>query len=351
MKLVLIYLVIALAGFSLQAQTNLVLNPGFELYSQCPQNPGDFGKVSKWFRSKGSCDYFNSCANINSNISIPVNSVGQQQSHTGEAYAGIFTYVTSYLWPAPTPPGNLSIYYFWDVTEFFGIKLKYSLTSGKRYNCGFYSSLGYSCYYATKSMGMLFAADSIALTSGPTDNDKYFFASYMIDTLDPQVRYTGNEFLSDRNGWTKIEGSFIADGTEQYLYIGNFDHNPLVDTLNVFDSTYHHLNPEFNWNYSYYYIDDVWVYEDTTVSVNEEPSANVGIYPNPARDFVSIELPPNYSQVSLNIYNLTGQLISQKQITQPNQNILITELGNGMYIFVIQNEDRVIGRERVVVGR
>ena len=87
------------------------------------------------------------------------------------------------------------------------------------------------------------------------------------------------------------------------------------------------------------------------MGIEEKPIDNIDIYPNPAQDFVSVELPKNISKAQLAIYNLTGQLVLQKQIMQPNQQIPITELGNGVYIFVIQNEDKVIGRQRVVVAR
>lgn len=346
MKIVLIYLLVVLAGFSLQAQTNLVANPGFEQYSECPNGPTDFGKLSKWFKSTGSPNYYNTCSN-----SIPNNFNGQQEAFEGNGYSGIFTYVTPNLWFAPPPPGNLTVYYFWDVPEFFGTKLKYNLTAGKRYNCGFYVSLGDSCYYATKNMGMLFSSDSIYEPNPPTDNEIYLFNSYIIDSLDPQVRYTGNEFLNDRIGWTKIEGSFIADGTEQYLYIGDFDHNPLNDTLNVFDSTYHHFNPEFNWNYSYYYIDNVWVYEDSTTSVEETPAYSISIYPNPATEVLNIKYNQPIKDVTfINIYDATGKFLFSKTINDLMNIIDISNYNSGFYMYRIveNNQIRYNGKFTIV---
>jgi hypothetical protein len=66
---------------------------------------------------------------------------------------------------------------------------------------------------------------------------------------------------------------------------------------------------------------------------------------------LSIDLPKNINQASLYIYNLTGQLVLQKQITQPNQTVPITELGNGVYVFVVESGGEVVGRKRVVVAR
>lgn len=112
-------------------------------------------------------------------------------------------------------------------------------------------------------------------------------------------------------------------------------------------------------NTAYIYFDyNEAIITNTAINTIEEPlgisvadaATPFAIYPNPAMDFVSIYTTANYKQAQLMIYNLTGQLITQKQITQANQ-IPITELGNGMYIFVVQNGDTVIGRQRVVVVR
>lgn len=83
----------------------------------------------------------------------------------------------------------------------------------------------------------------------------------------------------------------------------------------------------------------------------EEDDFSLFVYPNPAEEYVSIDLPIMYNKGTVQIYNMQGQLVSQKQITQPNQQIPISELGNGMYIFVIQNGDKVIGRQRVMLER
>ncbi|UPT66864.1 MAG: T9SS type A sorting domain-containing protein [Sphingobacteriales bacterium JAD_PAG50586_3] len=112
-------------------------------------------------------------------------------------------------------------------------------------------------------------------------------------------------------------------------------------------------------NTAYIYFDyNEAIITNTAVNTIEEPlgisltdaATPFAIYPNPAMYFVSVYTTANYKQAQLMIYNLTGQLITQKQITQANQ-IPITELGNGMYIFVVQNGDKVIGRQRVVVVR
>ncbi len=131
------------------------------------------------------------------------------------------------------------------------------------------------------------------------------------------------------------------------MIIGNFNEISNDDTLSVEGVGNNWVIPQS----AYIYIDSVSLTLCDDVGIEEKPIDNIDIYPNPAQDFVSVELPKNISKAQLAIYNLTGQLVLQKQIMQPNQQIPITELGNGVYIFVIQNEDKVIGRQRVVVAR
>ncbi len=113
-----------------------------------------------------------------------------------------------------------------------------------------------------------------------------------------------------------------------------------IAILNCFklngDVKYPIINPFCN-DYSY-------------ITSNEEnkPIA-LYIYPNPASNFVSISLPTNQINSRLSIYNLTGQLVLQKPIISTQ--IPIADLGNGMYIFVITADDKVLSRQRVVVAR
>jgi hypothetical protein len=65
-----------------------------------------------------------------------------------------------------------------------------------------------------------------------------------------------------------------------------------------------------------------------------------------ASNFVSISPPLNQINSRLSIYNLTGQLVAQKPITSTQ--IPIAELSNGMYIFVITADDKVLSRQLII---
>ena len=59
------------------------------------------------------------------------------------------------------------------------------------------------------------------------------------------------------------------------------------------------------------------------------------IYPNPASDFITIEL-ENNNEEKIKIYNIYGQLVKEVSISN-NQKLNITELTNGIYTVSFQS--------------
>lgn len=290
---------------------NLVPNGSFEMVNGCPFTFSLFDTtVYNWFQpSIGTADVFTPCG-VPNGRSVPHNSVGFQYPQHGDNYTGIVLYVAA----------------IYNYREYIAVGLLDTLKSGVNYCLKFYVNLSDNFWsLPISNIGVHFSPDSIY-----QNND---------DPLQviPQFENFNGNFISDTIAWTLIKGNYTAIGGEKYIYIGNFstDANTVIDTNSIAGRTY-------------IYIDNVQLYEcDSLIGVEENKIEPIKIYPNPAQDFVSIDIPKNYTQAQLSIYNLTGQLVSQKPI-QSNQNIPITELGNGMYIFVVQAGDRV-WRERAVV--
>src|SRR3989304_8059835 len=180
------------------SQTNLVPNPSFEQYDTCPQAPSKINFAKYWFNaSTGTTDYYNACFDTlqpwASLMDVPSNFIGYEYAKTGNAYAGLFA---SYGWL--------------DYREYAETKLVSQLQIGTKYYVLFYVSLPDSANYATDDIGILFASDST-----------YLNAFYNISAT-PQISNTQGLFLTNKIGWTRIEGSFVADSAYKYLIIGNF---------------------------------------------------------------------------------------------------------------------------------
>ena len=89
-----IIVLLLLCGLATKEQvitgTNLVNNPSFEEYYGCPTYAAQLYECKYWWGF--SSDYFNACATVNSNVSVPYSGAGFQYAHTGVAYAGFIIY-------------------------------------------------------------------------------------------------------------------------------------------------------------------------------------------------------------------------------------------------------------------
>jgi hypothetical protein len=324
------------ACLTLQAQVNLIPNGSFEILDTCPLGPNKLRFARQWFSpTAGSPDLYNSCANTQwgpGPTSIPESYAGVENPKDGIGYAGISIYYPD--------TGNYQ--------EYIAIKLDTILEKKQNYCFTMYCNLAdaffisyqhdglnpYPTIYATNSIGVYFSPDSI------------FQNNYTVLPYLPQIQNPTTNIIDSLTGWKRVNGYFRSEtGGEQYIYIGNFNTNANTPLTVLYPGE----NPE---PWIYFFLDDISLYAcESFVGVDENLTEQIAIYPNPAQDFVSVKMSKNVSNAMLNIYNLTGQLISQKQITQSDQTIPITELDNGVYIFVIQNEDTILNRQRIIIAK
>ncbi len=178
--------------------SNLVNNPSFEEYYNCPDNSNELYFCKYWWGN--STEYYNSCATV-PQLSVPSNFAGFQYAHTGNAYSGLGIY-------------EKSIYYT-DYREAIKTKLSDSLVANKRYCTNFYIALAQYSYISMynyillDSIGMLFTKDMVQDSIAPI--------------LSAGIKAQNSISNLDTINWLHISNSFLANGGEQYLTIGNFD--------------------------------------------------------------------------------------------------------------------------------
>jgi len=83
-------------------------------------------------------------------------------------------------------------------------------------------------------------------------------------------------------------------------------------------------------------------FDNLITSVTEQTSKNkaFSLFPNPASDFVSLTLYyTDNADLTLNIFNVTGKLISSETIGRNQQQLNIEDLSNGIYIVEIKTKD------------
>ena len=213
------------------------------------------------------------------------------------------------------------------------------LVDGVGYHARMYVSMMDSAWYATKNIGMLITNDI-----PPWDLES------LLDQT-PQVSYEGEDFLDDKIEWVKIEGSFVANGGERYLTIGNFDDDAHTDTLFVPGGG---IPPSFSeeyWASSYYYIDGVSLIPDSIYLGNDELSIEneeLSIYPNPATENLTIET-RNWQGRELMLLDATGRVILQQSLDSSSSKMNTRHLPRGVYVVVLQERGVVVGRRRLVL--
>src|SRR6056297_331578 len=244
------FIVFSLYAFAAFSQPgNLVENPGFEFRPECDDNNAPISEAPPWFSPTGATpDLFHECAVQLEDpcpypdmlyldpwaFGVPTNAVGCQHPRTGAGYAGGLIVSMN-----PDPEFNYR--------EYLGVQLITPMNEGETYLVRFYVSLAERSLWAIHALQVLFSNEYIADSMSESFLD-----------IQPQLSNEEGNYLSDREEWMELSWEYTADGTEQYMYIGNFQSNAIVDTLLAVPDS---IDSEDHFS-SYYYIDDVYVGTD-----------------------------------------------------------------------------------------
>ena len=305
---------------------NLVLNPSFEDTIACPTTTAIPMQCEYWYTANiGSPDYFSEQPDIFCGTSpVPLSNAGYQYARTGIAYVGLGTFVSSIF------PNGINR------REYIGGELSDTLKQGHEYCVSFYISVAEELKYVTDGIGLYLSIDSAV--------------DYTINTnlpFVPQISNPSGNIIYDTLNWVQISGTYIANGGEKYLTIGNFkdDANTLIDSINnnVPQSRY----------VSYLFIDDVSVI-DCTVGIGEvnDNLSSGKLYPNPANTVVYYE--DNLNDIEKGIIQL--QDISGRNLKEYNLKsgvnritISVSDLAKGIYMVKIKINGRTDENKKLLI--
>ena len=211
MKYLVLFIIVSFS--SVCTGQNLVPNPSFEEYSECPFGVSELqNQVVDWYSWSDSPDFYHECSNdLVGSVGVPSNAAGYQYPLTGSGYAGYIGYV----WFVPNG------------REYLAVQLTEPLEIGVEYYVVFHASLfdgglEAESWCATNHVGLRFFKD-------PT-------YTYDTNKLEPDnfAHLDHSELLTDTMNWTKIDGWVTADQAYNWLSIGNFftDDNTEVLFLN-----------------------------------------------------------------------------------------------------------------------
>lgn len=314
MKKIYFLIILQLVLKQLHGQSNLIPNPSFEEYTQCPNNVSQVTFAKDWFGIRATADFLHSCASATTLVGIPNSQWGYEYPFgTGcKAYFGFLT---------AGPGDNIN-------QEWFGCKLKQKLTVGQKYYFSFKLSPGDSMSVISNNVGFLLTKNSFPTNTWSYSPQPLNKSHFKIPTP-----------ISQKNGWTSIFGSLIADSAYNYFAMGNF----YDDTLTTYIS-----NPGGKFANAYYFVDNICFSTDSTfcynysfdcltmnISDNNQIENEIKIYPMPSSNTVHIYC-NNYHIQEAQVYNAFGHIILDKKLGDNDFHIDFTTVPTGYYVIKLK---------------
>ena len=94
-------------------------------------------------------------------------------------------------------------------------------------------------------------------------------------------------------------------------------------------------------------------YEDTVIYLGIKVEGSVTTYfliPNPASSFLTIQSENNFpEQTAFQLFDLTGRMVLQKQLTEKNTQLDVSGMSKGMYLYNISSSNQKLGSGKLVV--
>ncbi len=254
---------------------NLVPNPGFENYTNCPTSFGQIAcplvatppfsaTVQDWISAvPNSPDYYNTCSG-NIYASVPNNYFGNHPPHSGNAYTAIVAYSAGPNFSMP--PSTYA--------EYVECKLTNPLIAGKTYEI--------SCF-----VRLTFRIDPLHVTNirGMESIGAVLSHFQTVSSTAPMgqpsiaLKSISSQYIDNLNNWMEIRGEYTAVGGEEWLTIGVFSGTTVPSSIQVSPTT----PAPFTAYHSYYLLDDVSVIEkpqcDTLAYSHTEVICNPNDFP------------------------------------------------------------------------
>ena len=278
---------------------NILPNGDFENYTSLPSALGQWGNCIHWENAngQGSPDYFHVLGSFSA--ALPNTIFATLMPFSGDAIMGFAAMGLS---------GN-------NYREYPSIQLSSAMEIGGTYNVSFHITNGESDHnfgYSCDRLGVCFSTGYLTqLNSSPIAGT-------------PQWEMAGQLWSTS---WLAVDFNFVADSSYNQLTIGNFYNDASTSyTSQVEGETSEGV---------YYFIDNVSVVRDPTVSINHYlPDNSFTVSPNPSTGDITIRLKERATG-TISIRNSVGQLFISESI---NEQIHKIEFNAPSGIYFIQLE-------------
>ncbi len=91
------------------------------------------------------------------------------------------------------------------------------------------------------------------------------------------------------------------------------------------------------------YADDLGLVFDTVTGINNITNPEkITVGPNPVKDYVLINNNSNAKSMLLTLTDITGRIVEEKQILQGENNLSVSDMAEGTYVYRLSNNNNVV---------
>ena len=213
----------------------LVRNGGFELVDKDANTYDQLSLASGWKDATlGLCDLFSASASAKT-VGIPVNDYGEIKPFEGEYYAGFCGWKADVQKNYDAEGVHDAFKPAWNAySEYLKGELIHPLLEDSTYEVVYHVALAGNSDRSIMGIGAYFSELELSY-----QNRKFM-------EEDPQVYR--EKIIEERNTWTEVRGTFVADGKEKYIYLGVFPYVGMEARTMI---------EGYDNRYAYYYIDGI----------------------------------------------------------------------------------------------
>ena len=211
-------------------------------------------------------------------------------------------------------------------------------------------ALTWSMFIPTGSGGYFNVQHNEVIGAGSWMLDGVTFASdgtieYLLGTATTAGTYPHDVWFSVSLAFDLVNqtGVVAIDGAVQFTWATATNPPSQVGAINFF--AYAGGAPDV----PLYYVDDVLFVELPNTSIPEEVVTEIGVYPNPTRDIVTVELPNASNTAVVSLVDVTGRAVMQNRSLEQRgaygrTQLNLAGLPDGLYFVRIQDGDNEVVR-------
>ena len=142
-----------------------------------------------------------------------------------------------------------------------------------------------------------------------------------------------NNVIINNNG-TSFSSPIMAGGIASlWQALPDASHEEIKQYVRMSASQFN--TPDFFLGYG---IPNLELALDIGLSVPEEEFTRFKVFPNPVSDVLNIQIPISTEPTNLKIYNVLGRLILEKEMTQAQSQLDMSEMASGIYIMSFKSD-------------